>query len=261
MKSKHSTGISATKSRIPISIHTSNSAFSFPGGAGRQASNSLCGMQILLDRPETTERGCLINHGRWMERRNRTHASGRDRRRRGRIYSFYLHTYEGVGFYFFSFVDIYLYESGPPPNKHTHTHAHAGGVTTVLPRYLAGGGASPDQLPISRPVPTAVIRFPRRTVLIIRDGYPNTASAGVSRKDKIWALSITLSFPNRAGVHAKTPIRSHPRENRGGAGSRDLFFLLVRVSAEVRSADLPAILVTQRDIPPPRVLRHKPDIG
>lgn len=161
MKSKHSTGISATKSRIPISIHTSNSAFSFPGGAGRQASNSLCGMQILLDRPETTERGCLINHGRWMERRNRTHASGRDRRRCGRIYSFYLHTYEGVGFYFFHLL-IYICMRGD--HHQTNTHAHAGGVTTVLPRYLAGGGLARSIADISsRPHRRDSFPTPNRT--------------------------------------------------------------------------------------------------
>lgn len=158
------------------------------------------------------------------------------------IHSTYIHKRAWV--LFFSFVDIYLYESGPPPNKHTHTRARW--RSDNCPSEVSRGGG-PRPINCRYLVPSPVIRFPRRTVPT-RDGYPNTASAGVSIKDKIWALSITLSFPNRAGVHAK--IRSHPREDRGLEAR---FFLLVRVSAEVRP--VPRILVTQRDIP--HVLRHK----
>lgn len=50
------------KSRIPISIHTSSSAFLLPLVA---VVHLIRCVQILLDWPETGERGCLIMG--WME--------------------------------------------------------------------------------------------------------------------------------------------------------------------------------------------------
>lgn len=166
---------------------------------------------------------------------------------------FILLTYEGLGFYF-SFVDIYLYESGPPPNKHAHTHTLLVWRSDNCPTEASrGGGLHPIncRYPVPSPLPTAVISTPNRTYT--RRLPKQSQCRGQQNKDKIWALSITLSFPNRAGVHAKITIRRRlsvilgkiGRE--GGAGiffsSRNFllkqeFLLVRRESAEVRSADL-----------------------